>query len=173
MHRPRCSAKLPNKCGCTSPITRSGSILIRAGPGAPGWAASLGGLPATMTAAVRPSNQRCRIMDSTPSAEFLPAEDAVSLADHDELVRFDAADRLGGAVGPPDRQLGGGRGAQPEVQPAVVHGVEARLRRDLLRLRAAAVAGDDPRADRAAVGLDADEPHLQPVATAGDVVAQQ
>src|SRR6266705_5443401 len=137
MHRPRCSAKFPKRCGCTSPITRSGSILIRADPGAPGWAASLGGLPATMTAAVRPSNQRCRIMDSTPSAEFLSAEDAVSLADHDELVRFDAADRLGGAVGPPDRQLGGRRRSQPEVQAAVVGRIEARLRRHLLRLRAA------------------------------------
>src|SRR6266513_5715507 len=114
MHRPRCSAKLPKRCGCTSPITRSGSSLMRAGAGeagAAGWAASLGGPPATTTATVRQNSQRCRIMDSTPSAESLSAEDAFSLADDDELVGFDAADGLGGAVGPPDRQLGGGRGA--------------------------------------------------------------
>src|SRR5438132_12839671 len=102
-------------------------------------------------------------MDSTPSAEFLSAEDTVSLADHDDLVRLDAADRLGGAVGPPDRQLGGRRRSQPEVQAAVVGRIEARLCRHLLRLRAASVADEGPPADRAPVRLHADEQDLEPV----------
>src|SRR5207245_8459872 len=146
MHRPRCSAKLPKRCGCTSPITRSGSSLMRAGAV---WAPSAAGRDAAMTVRTRPGSRRYRIMDSTPSAESLSAEDAFSLADDDELVGFDAADGLGGAVGPPDRELGGGRGAQPEVQPAVAHGVEARLCQDLLRLRAAAVRSEERRVGKA------------------------
>src|SRR5437899_9023826 len=151
MHRPRCSAKLPNRCGCTAPITRSGSSLMRAGAV---WAPSAAGRDAAMTVRIRPGSRRYRITDSPPRSELFPAQDPRALADDDKLVGGHAADALRRPVGPPDRQLGGRRRSQPELQPAVAHGVEARLRRDLLRLRAAAVAGDDPRADRAAVGLD-------------------
>src|SRR5439155_19090348 len=168
---PRCSAKLPKTCGCTSPITRSGSILMRAGPDAAGWAASGGGPPATTAAAARTSTQRCRFMHSLLgglAAESLFAHDPRPLPNDDEVVGGDAADPLGGAARPCDRQLRGRRRSQPEVQAAVVGGIEARLRRHLLRLRAASVAREHPRADRAAVRLDPDEKDLQPVAAARD-----
>ena len=64
-------------------------------------------------------------------------------------------------------------GTEPEMQTAIVGGVEARLRRDVLRLRAAAVSRDHARADGAAVRLHAHQQDLQPVAASGDVVPQQ
>src|SRR5437899_8986353 len=132
MDRRRGSAKLPKRCSCTSPITRSGSILMRACTAS---APSRGGADAAIVAAARPTNQRFRFMVSAPSTECLGAEDPSSFANHDELVGLDAGDLLGGAARPPDRQVGGRRDAQSEVQAAIVGGVEARLRRDLLRLR--------------------------------------
>src|SRR5262245_51962103 len=176
MQRPRCSAKLPKTCGWSSPITRSGSILMRAAVAAVpagGWAPSGTEASRARVDALRQSSRRCRLIDSTPSRELLRADDSRPFADDDELAGGDGGDLLGGAAGPPDREIGGGGRAQAEVQAPVAGGVEARLGQDFLRLRAFSVACDHARADRAAVGLDALKQDLQPVAVPGDVVAQQ
>src|SRR6185295_6854478 len=102
MQRPRCSAKLPNRWGCTSPITRSGSSLMRAGAVC---APSAAGSEAAMTVRVGPISQRYRvvvIMDSPPRFESLPAEDSAAFANDDELPGLDVADPLRDAVRPPD-----------------------------------------------------------------------
>src|SRR5689334_9507515 len=130
MQRPRCSAKLPKTYGCTSPTTRSGSILMRAAGALPaaGWATRAEGASTARADALRQSSQRCRFIDSTPSRELLRADDSRPFADHDELVGGDARHLLGGAAGPADGQLRDRRLAQAEVQAAIARGVEARLR---------------------------------------------
>src|SRR5262245_51095386 len=173
MQRPRCSAKLPKTYGFTSPTTRSGSSLIRA---VAVCAPRLGAASAAMSTAANPvrrENRRCRFIASAPFREPLPADDSGSLADDDELVGGHGGDLLRLAAGPANGEVGGGGGAEPEVQAPVVGRVEARLRRHLLGLVALAVARDHARADRAAVALDALEQHLEPVPAARDVVAEQ
>src|SRR4029078_4381556 len=130
MQRPSCSAKLPKTYGWTSPTTRSGSILMRAAgaAGRAGWAPSGGEARTARKAALRNCSRRCRFIDSTPSRELLRADDSRPFADDDELVGGHAGDLLGGAVGPPDGQVRGEGGPQPEMQAAVARGVEARGR---------------------------------------------
>src|SRR5258705_3497822 len=160
MQRPRCSAKLPNTCGWTSPTTRSGSILMRAAPAATGvvggwaavpagWAPSGGGARTARKAALSHISRRCRFIDSTPSRELLRADDSRPFTNDDELVGGHAGDLFRGAAGPAHGEVRGGRGPQSEVQAAVARGVEARGRHQLLCLRALAVARDHTRADRA------------------------
>src|SRR4029079_4947239 len=166
MQRPRCSAKLPKTYGCTSPTTRSGSILMRAAVAAvpaAGWACSGDPASRARAEALGQSSRRCRFIDSTPSRELLGADDSRTFADDDELVGGDTRDVLDGAAGPADAEVGGGRGPQAEMQAAIVRRIEARRRQDFLRLRALAVAGDYARADRAPVRLDALEEDLEPV----------
>src|SRR3954464_4613216 len=127
MHRPRCSAKLPNMRGFTSPTTRSGAILMRAVAGVGADWAPTGGeaSKAARTAAHRDGSRRCRFIDSTPSRELLGAHDSRPFANDDELAGLDAGRLLRGPARPADGDVRGGRGPQPEVQAPVVRGVEA------------------------------------------------
>src|SRR5262249_16872019 len=116
MQHPRCWVKFPKRSGFTSPTTRSGSSLIRA---VALWALAVGAASAAMsTASAGKGNRACRFIASAPFREPLLADDSRSFADDDELVGGDGGDLLGLAAGPADGQVGGGRGAQAEVQAA-------------------------------------------------------
>ena len=67
--------------------------------------------------------------------ELLRSNDAGAFTNDDELIGGDVRDGLRRAVRPADRQVRGRRGAEAEMQTAIVGGVEARLRGDFLRLR--------------------------------------
>src|SRR5581483_6825692 len=97
------------------------------------------------TAATAKSAQRIAL------TEFLLANNALTLANDDEMVRWDVRDLLRRAVWPADGEIGAGRRAESEMQAAVISRVKTRLRRDLLRLRAIAVANGDACANRVAV----------------------
>src|SRR4030081_2920366 len=103
-------------------------------------------------------------------SELLSADNSRSFSNGDKLVAGDVCNRLGGAVGPADGQVRDTFGAESEVQAMVVRGGEARFCSHFLRLAPASVAGNYTRADGATIGFDPDEQHLEPVATAGNIV---
>src|SRR3954453_18489270 len=77
----------------------------------------------------------------TSSLELLRTHDPGSLANDDELIGCNARDFLRRAVGPADREVGRPDSPETEMQATIIRGVEARLRGDLLCLRAGSVAG--------------------------------
>src|SRR5256885_1886520 len=58
------------------------------------------------------------------STECLSPHNSLALSDDDELIGVDAVDFLGTAVWPADGQLRRCRSAQPEMQTAIVGGIE-------------------------------------------------
>src|SRR6476620_10112328 len=96
--------------------------------------------------------------------ELLRAQDSRALANHYELIGRHRTDLFSRAVWPPDRQIGGCRAPEPEMQPAIVGGIEAGLGRHFLGLAAPAILSDHSRADCAPVRRHAFQQHLQPVA---------
>ena len=111
--------------------------------------------------------------ETDPLPKFFRLDHAGAFLDPDQAIGWNLGNLLGRPVGPADLQIGGRGVAQPEVQPQVVHGIEAGLAQHFLSLPLVAVIRRDPRADRAAIGFHADQFHFQPVMIAAHIVAQQ
>ena len=71
-----------------------------------------------------------------------------------------------------DLKVGCLRVTEAEMQPAIVHRVEAGLRGYTLRMDFSAVSGEDPRSNRATVALGSDQTDFQPIMIALQIVAK-
>src|SRR5215472_10879043 len=91
--------------------------------------------------------------------------------DRNQLVNWDLSPLLVHTIGPIHFNLGDIRLAEAEVESRVVTGVVTRLAEYSLRLHLSAVVHEYARPDRAPVGLDSLQLHLEPVGLSFQIVA--
>src|ERR1035437_198624 len=96
-----------------------------------------------------------------------------TLADDHQLAGSHFRNLLDRSVRPANRQARGGRGAEPEMQPAIVDRKIGRLGHHRLRLPALPIRSHHLGANRTAVGGNPDQQDLQPVIGPANVIAQQ
>src|ERR1035441_3417427 len=106
-------------------------------------------------------------------AKAFGADHAGTLADDHQLADSHFGNFFDRSVGPANLQAGRGRGAQPEMQPAIVDGKIRGLGEHCLHLPALPIRGHHLGANRTTVGGNANQQDLQPVIRPGDVIAQQ
>src|SRR5580692_8083741 len=104
---------------------------------------------------------------------FLAGDNSRSFFDYDDLIALHGLDGFAEAAGPANLEIGGGFGAEAEVQARIVRRVKAGLAEDFLCLYLFSVAHEDAGSDGAAIGLGADEFYFEPVIVAADVVAEE
>src|ERR1035438_3216147 len=114
-----------------------------------------------------------RSLIALAGAKAFGADHAGTLADDHQLAGSHFGNSFDRSVGPANLQAGRGRGAQPEMQPAIVDGKIGGLGEDRLHLPALPIRGHHLGANRTTVGGNANQQDLQPVIRPGDVIAQQ
>src|SRR5580658_8604782 len=133
------------------------------------------------TAATSKQNSRTedkKLRDSRTSLDSASApafvlNDSRSFSQGDELVGGKSLVLFVQAVGPVDIEVNGCESTQTKMQAGIVTGIVAGLTEYGLRLCLAAIVGQHPRPDRAAVGCHSFEFHLDPVLFSFDVISQQ
>ena len=88
--------------------------------------------------------------------ELLRLRDSGAFLDDDELVSRDSGKCVDPSVGPFYGEVRRGADSETEVEPAIVHRVEAGLRGELLQLLVSAILSRNPASDGAPVALCAD-----------------